>query len=145
MHWNHAALTECHEDFSCVFPKIDDSGTVGNKSLRREQQNNFSNIKVTSCGDWTQDPSSPLVAHLVLHFHAFLPELTWQVLREGYLTLLLLVYQLTFKLWWFNWNQQSMTLNDLKSLSFTSNIKLAQLSRHESISPRVPGSITHWS
>ena len=36
------------------------------------------------------------VAHLVLHCHAFLTELTWLVLSEGYLTLLLLVHQLTF-------------------------------------------------
>ena len=35
---------------------------------------------------------------LCLHSNALPTELTWQVLREGYLTLLLLVHQLTFGL-----------------------------------------------
>ena len=39
-----------------------------------------------------------LVAQLVLHSHAFLTELTWKVLGEGYLILVLLVDQLTFGL-----------------------------------------------
>ena len=33
-----------------------------------------------------------MVTHLVLYSHAFLTELTWPVLSEGYLTLLLLVH-----------------------------------------------------
>ena len=36
------------------------------------------------------------MAHLLLHSDAFLTELTWQVLSEGYLTFLLLVQGLTF-------------------------------------------------
>ena len=42
-----------------------------NKDLRREEQNKFSK-KVTSSGDWTWDPKTPLVACLELHVHAFL-------------------------------------------------------------------------
>ena len=33
-----------------------------------------------------------MVTHLVLYSYAFLTELTWPVLSEGYLTLLLLVH-----------------------------------------------------
>ena len=57
-----------------VLPKIDDSANVGNKSLRREEQNKFRK-KVTFSVNWTWDPRIPLVTHLVLHSHAFLTEL----------------------------------------------------------------------
>ena len=65
-----------------VFSKKDDSGNVGNKGLRREEQNNQPK-KVISSGDWTWDPKTPLVAHLVLHSCAFLTELTWQIVKRG--------------------------------------------------------------
>ena len=77
-----------------VFPKIDDSGNIGNKGLHKEEQNKFSK-KIPPMGI---EPRTPLVAHLVLHSHAVLTELTWQVLREGCLALLLLVHQFTFAL-----------------------------------------------
>ena len=38
--------------------------------------------KVTSSGE-AFGTRTPLVAHLVLHSHGYLTELTWQVLREG--------------------------------------------------------------
>ena len=34
-----------------VFPKIDDSGNVDNKGLRRDEQNKFSQKRITSSGD----------------------------------------------------------------------------------------------
>ena len=59
---------------SRVFPKIDDSGNVGNKGLCREDQNKFSkkgNLQ------WGLDlgPYTSLMAYLVLHSHAFLTKL----------------------------------------------------------------------
>ena len=49
-----------------VFLKIDDSDIIGKK---------ISPVGI--------EPGTPLVAHFVLHSHAFFTELTWQVLREG--------------------------------------------------------------
>ena len=74
-----------------VFSKKDHSGNVGNKGLRREEENKFSKKKLLPVG------IEPGTLGL-LHSYAFLTELTWQVLREGYSTLLLLVHQLTFGL-----------------------------------------------
>ena len=59
-----------------VFLKIDYSGNIGYKRLHQEEQNKF-NKNVTSGEDWTWDHKTPLVAHLVLHYHAFHTELTW--------------------------------------------------------------------
>ena len=43
-----------------VFPKIDDSGNVDNKGLRREEQNKFSQKKLPPVGI---ELGTPLVAH----------------------------------------------------------------------------------
>ena len=75
-----------------IFPKIDDSCNVSNKGLRREEQNKSSKICYFQWG-----PQDLLLVHL-LHSHDFLTELTWQVFRDGYLTLLLLVQQLNLDL-----------------------------------------------
>ena len=63
------------------------------------------------------------------NFGAFLTELTWQVLIEGYLTSLVLVNQSIIG---FSENQKSMTTI---RLGLTRNVKLAQLGTHESVVP----------
>ena len=69
---------------------------------------------------------------LVIDSDAFLTE---QVLIKGYLTSLSLVHQLTLDLY-LDW-----LYKDLKSLSLTSNVKLAQSGRHETVTQAVPCSI----
>ena len=55
------------------------------------------------CGG-TWDLRTPLVAHFMLHSHAFITELTWQVLR-GILKYTFLAHQLTLGLRWYSWDQ----------------------------------------
>ena len=63
-------------------------GNVGNKGLREGEQNKFSKNGYLHWG--------LNLGPLVIHSDAFLTHLTPQVLIEGYLTSLLLLYQLTF-------------------------------------------------
>ena len=73
-----------------VFPKIVDSGNVGNKGLHRKEQNNFK--KMLPPMGVEPGVLRLLVAQFVLHSHAILTQLTWKVLGEGYLTFC----------WWIN-------------------------------------------
>ena len=71
----------------------------------------------------------------MIHSHAFLIELTWQVLIEGYLTSLLFVHQFTFELL-AEISRASVFFSESKSP------KLAQSGRYESAKQEVSES---WS
>ena len=70
-----------------IFLSLYKVGNVGNKGLRREEQNNFSKKKLSPVGIEPKTLGFPSW-HILCY--TLMP---WQVLVEGYLTSLLLVHQ----------------------------------------------------